>query len=70
MHQCGSIDYTREILRQLYAQITEEIGVLGGHERLLGLLEHLDAEIDRCDAAVVVGTREDDGEAAVGQYRI
>ena len=46
MHACGSIEYTRETLRNLYLDIVSEISNLGGHPKLLLLLEKLDSQLD------------------------
>lgn len=47
MYLCGSMDYTRETLRSLYAELVSEIKKLGGHPELEGLMHYLDLELDR-----------------------
>ena len=46
MVKCGSIAYTREVLRQLHAEVEVEIEKLGGHPQLSALLERLDSALD------------------------
>lgn len=47
MKRVGAIDQTREVLRDLRQQVEEAIAALGGHPKLLGLLIHLDAQLDK-----------------------
>lgn len=51
LSQCGSLEYTRRVLRSLKQQVFEEIGRLGGHDVLVGLIQQLDVELDSCNAA-------------------
>jgi len=53
MQQCGSIAYTRAALRSLRTELVAEIVRLGGHERLCGLIEQLDAQLDGEDVSGV-----------------
>lgn len=46
MHQCGSVTYTREVLRTLLSNVIEEIDRLGGHQRLKAIISHLDSQLD------------------------
>jgi geranylgeranyl diphosphate synthase type 3 len=46
LQECGSIDYTRQVLRSLREQVEVEIELLGGHDRLTALIRHLDAQLD------------------------
>ena len=46
MRQCGSLDYTRTTLKALKEDLSKEIASLGGHEKLVSLIEHLDNQID------------------------
>lgn len=49
MIQCGSLEYTRNRLKELKAQVLKEISLLGGHEVLVSLIEKLDAQIYAVD---------------------
>lgn len=42
MESCGSVEYTREALKELKKEVLAEILKLGGHKRLESLLEMLD----------------------------
>jgi len=46
MIEFGSLSYTRNVLRNLYSSIIEEIDILGGHEHLKALVALLDKAID------------------------
>ena len=46
MIEFGSLSYTRDVLRNLYSSIIEEIDNLGGHEQLKVLVALLDEAID------------------------
>lgn len=46
LQECGSIDYTRQVLRSLREQVEMEIDSLGGHETLKALINHLDSQLD------------------------
>jgi geranylgeranyl diphosphate synthase type 3 len=46
MHQCGSLIYTREVLRSIVNDIFVEIDSLGGHERLKCIIMYLDSQLD------------------------
>ena len=46
MDQCGSITYTRDVLRGLKDEVMSEIVSLGGNPVLVKLVEKLDAQLD------------------------
>jgi hypothetical protein len=48
MVSCGSISYTRTVLKQLHSEVLLEIEKLGGHAPLSALIERLDTTLD-CD---------------------
>jgi hypothetical protein len=48
MDQCGSIDYTRNSLRLIHTEVSNEIERLGGHGTLTKLLHKLDSQLDQC----------------------
>lgn len=55
MKQCGSFEYTRQVLRDLKVRVLEEIVKLGGHENLQALVEHLDKKMDAEDGILGAG---------------
>ena len=55
MKQCGSFEYTRQVLRDLKVRVLEEIEKLGGHEKLKALVEHLDKKMDAEDGILGAG---------------
>lgn len=48
MDQCGSIDYTRNSLRLIHTEVSNQIEILGGHTTLTKLLSKLDSQLDQC----------------------
>ena len=49
MKECGALEYTRNVLRNLREKIEKEIQNLGGHRHLSGLLVQLDLQLDTED---------------------
>jgi geranylgeranyl diphosphate synthase, type III len=46
MMQCDSLQYTRQYLASIKTSLLQEIDKLGGHSRLINLIESLDKQID------------------------
>lgn len=46
MDQCGSITYTRDVLKELKNEVVGEIGRLGGNPVLVKLMAKLDGQLD------------------------
>lgn len=55
MHQCGSFEYTRSVLRDLKVDLFAEIETLGGHPDLVLLVEKLDSKMDKEDSILGAG---------------
>jgi hypothetical protein len=55
MIEVGSMEYTRNTLRTLKVQVMTEISLLGGHPRLVTLLDKLDAQLDADDLSSAAG---------------
>ena len=55
MHQCGSFEYTRNILKELKIQLFMEIENIGGHPGLVALVEYLDKKMDDEDSILGTG---------------
>ena len=55
MHQCGSFEYTRGVLRDLKAQLFQEIEKHGGHPGLVTLVDLLDTKMDKEDSILGSG---------------
>ena len=56
MHQCGSFEYTRNVLRELKSKLYAEIDKLGGHPGLIDLVQKLDLKMDKEDS--ILGSAE------------
>ena len=56
MYMCGSMTYTRNILKQLHTELLTEIENVGGHGELTALMKHLDQELDREPTVVIPGS--------------
>jgi geranylgeranyl diphosphate synthase type 3 len=63
MHQCGSFEYTRQVLRKHKDNVLKEIESLGGHERLAQLVEYLDHKMDDEDCILGVKKTSDSSAA-------
>ena len=50
MRECGSLDYTRNKIRELKAECLAIIDSLHGHETLVQLIENLDRQIDEASS--------------------
>ena len=48
--KCGSLAYTRGVLRELLREVGEHLQLLGGHERLWRILSALDLQLDETDS--------------------
>jgi hypothetical protein len=53
MRNAGSVDYTRQVLRQLQQQLEEALAALGGNPDLLRIIRYLAEAVDATEAPPV-----------------